>query len=426
MDVAILNVIFQPTKAIRKEFRLFAGRVKTMDKCLDALAIPGSSMAIYGARGVGKSSLAYQLYQVIGGQTEVAEALGIHGLSLGSPCSVIWHECKSNEEIDIDGLLLHVLRPAVNEHAFSSVFPKIYKDEAFLDHVQTTHGIDLRTLTWQRGPNSGKSVFSPEVRSELKPAGLVGPLFRDVVDYVKIQHDEPDVVLFVDEFDRLDDRSGLATLLKSLRNFRFVFMGVANDLKELITDHESVVRKLIGSSVELPGLNEDEIRTIFKLATRASKNSVQFEDAFVDRVIHHAYGFPWVAQHLGFHACRLAYKEQSEKETLVVEERHFRPAMRIVLEFLQNSHHLQVESFADKTTEKEILSLLCSNAIGFSRDELRGKLADHLKRWASDSVDRLKERGVIAKRDGKYWFADPTRRILYEFYLEQQKDQEKP
>src|SRR5690606_24953784 len=59
------------------------------------------------------------------------------------------------------------------------------------------------------------------------------------------------ILLIIDEFDRIKDRNGIASLLKVLaaRKVKFALIGVATTVQELILEHESVARQLADGTV---------------------------------------------------------------------------------------------------------------------------------------------------------------------------------
>ena len=78
-------------------------------------------------------------------------------------------------------------------------------------------------------------------------------------------------ILIIDEFDKLRDRHAKklsANVIKSLSDYSvtttIIFVGVAENVSELIRDHESVRRPL--TQIKLERMSNDELNEILKLA----------------------------------------------------------------------------------------------------------------------------------------------------------------
>ena len=107
------------------------------------------------------------------------------------------------------------------------------------------------------------------------------------------------LVCVVDEFDRVEDaivRSQFADAIKHLsdRGSQLVFLliGVAENLDNLLGQHESIRRNVV--PVALPLLTRDEVRTM--VATGATQAGFDIEGAVLDDVAALSGGVPYVAQ----------------------------------------------------------------------------------------------------------------------------------
>src|ERR1700682_1156763 len=60
----LVHTTFTPGTPVNR-LAMLAGRIKQIDKVLEAVFSPGQHAAIYGERGVGKSSLANLIYDII-------------------------------------------------------------------------------------------------------------------------------------------------------------------------------------------------------------------------------------------------------------------------------------------------------------------------------------------------------------------------
>lgn len=112
------------------------------------------------------------------------------------------------------------------------------------------------------------------------------------------------VLLIIDEYDRIKDRSGLASLLKTLgpQKVKFALVGVATTVQELITDHASVDRQLADGTVTVPPMSSAEIHEIFDRAEALLDRQYTFDLEARDWIISVAKGHPFYVHLIGKHS----------------------------------------------------------------------------------------------------------------------------
>src|ERR1700753_5118 len=72
----------------------FAGREELISKCLDALAIDGSALVLFGERGVGKTSLGWQLLGPLSGNTQLIDERKIRTTFPVTGATCVWLTCN--------------------------------------------------------------------------------------------------------------------------------------------------------------------------------------------------------------------------------------------------------------------------------------------------------------------------------------------
>ena len=81
------------------------------------------------------------------------------------------------------------------------------------------------------------------------------------------------VLIIIDEFDQVRDPAGMAGLLKSLATnvprVKFCIVGVAQDIQNLMREHESADRLFAGSIIRLPPMSDDELAEIVRIAEKS-------------------------------------------------------------------------------------------------------------------------------------------------------------
>jgi hypothetical protein len=123
------------------------------------------------------------------------------------------------------------------------------------------------------------------------------------------------VLIVVDEFDRIEDPAGFASFLKSLATnvpkVKFCLVGVAQDIKDLMKEHESTDRLFAGSIVKLPPMTEAELADIVRNAENAIGGAIIFDDAATRRLVSLAQGHPYMIHLVGKYALRNAFESNS-------------------------------------------------------------------------------------------------------------------
>jgi hypothetical protein len=123
------------------------------------------------------------------------------------------------------------------------------------------------------------------------------------------------VLIVVDEFDRIRDPSGFASFLKSLATnvptVKFCIVGVAQDIQQLMKEHESTDRLFAGSIVRLPPMSKEELTEIVHVAERAVDKFITFDDEATDRITSLAQGHPYMVHLIGKYALRHAFQRKA-------------------------------------------------------------------------------------------------------------------
>jgi Cdc6-like AAA superfamily ATPase len=209
---------FRPAAPIDRR-GLFSGRQEEIAELYSVIAQPGQHAVIYGERGVGKTSLA----------VVVAELLR------GSGILVARATCDSSDN-------------------FSSVWRKALSE---ISVSQTQEAIGFGSATMESStPATG-----------LLGAGDVTP--HAVQRALAAIGDQQPIAVVFDEFDRLGvaegkDRAIFADTIKTLSDrvapATIVIVGVADDVGELIREHASVERALV--QIRMPRMSRDELAEI--------------------------------------------------------------------------------------------------------------------------------------------------------------------
>ncbi len=209
---------FTPAAPV-KDQELFAGRQSQLVRVADSFVAPGEHAAIFGERGVGKTSLA-----------SIAEVIATVSGRLA-----VRINCQANDSFDSIA------------HRLGEAFDRRLRVDRATGRVSAELGgvvpgaVELLT---------GVQAGAPAVLTALEMLASV-----------------TEVVIFLDEFDRLGEttvHTDLVDLMKTLSDhvlpITIVVVGVASNVDSLIDEHESIGRGL--NEIEMPRMSAPELQEV--------------------------------------------------------------------------------------------------------------------------------------------------------------------
>lgn len=299
MSISRREVInaFQPAQEISDPKR-FAGRRTEFVRALEALLSDGAHLCVYGQRGIGKSSFARQVADVAEGKAGILKALAL--------------EDYKNEKFDFltlritcDDTVTDLERLLQRSLTSTDGFAPWVQEEVTKRIVQ-----DARHFSIAPSGIGAKSQHQETTETSPKKRGWVESFTEVVKDTQNVASDG--VLLVIDEFDRMKDRSGLASLLKALAGVKLKVMlvGVADDLKGLIVEHQSLQRQMTEGAVLLPPMPSDEVVEILTKAEESLSGGLLFEEAVKHRIADLCRGQPYLVHLFGKYSLLEAFRSQ--------------------------------------------------------------------------------------------------------------------
>ncbi len=287
---------FRPAAPIDRR-SLFSGRAEQIAELFSIASQPGQHALIYGERGVGKTSLAAVTASMLA---------SANILCARATCDV--------------------------SDDFGSVWRKA------LD--------ELKMSTTRQGVGfAADSVERAESAAGLLGSGPVTPnAVRGALERAARQRE---LVLFVDEFDRLRDADArvlfadtIKTLSDRVARATIVLIGVADSVGELIREHRSVERAL--AQIHMPRMTRDELAEIVTRGMEASQMKVS--PAAVAKIAALSQGLPHYTQLLS----QLAAQAALARRVVDVGVRDVDSALGRALDRAQKS---VVEAYEQATTD---------------------------------------------------------------------------
>jgi len=283
--------VFTPAQEI-KDIERFAGRDDELMALSLALQSRGAQIVLYGQRGVGKSSLARQLAKLATNDKELIGRLKQQPFeSLDFlPVYIACDDSIKNIEI-----LMH--RLLSDEEALAPWIPFKVVEKKSSGEVGSKFSVKVIEL-------GGKKTDAITERAQQIEADIVSVFTNACRSVVKAGVAKHGLLIIVDEFDRIKNREGLASLLKTLgpEGVTFALVGVATTVQDLVTEHESVARQLADGTVYVKPMRDEELSEIFDRAETLLDKKQTFDIGARKWIIKIARGHPFFIHLVGKHA----------------------------------------------------------------------------------------------------------------------------
>jgi len=260
----LAGTVFTPAAPINKR-TLFAGRTEHVRRVIDAINQRGQHVVIFGERGVGKTSMANVLSDFL--QVVPTEPAGGKVIAVRSNCdggddfSTLWRKIFSQ---------IHVTRTA-KQIGFKSE-----------DAKETKRAID-----------AAPSQVTPDVVRRMLTALGSDAILIVIIDEFDRMPNGKNGTLFADTIKTLSDQSVPATV---------IVVGVADNVDQLIAEHQSIERAMV--QVRLPRMSPLELSEI--VGNALSTLSMEIEDNAIETLCGLSQGLPHYTHLLGLHSAREA------------------------------------------------------------------------------------------------------------------------
>jgi Cdc6-like AAA superfamily ATPase len=250
-ETALLNA-FLPGKAL-DEPSLFAGRRDQVIELAQNLSTEGVCPIIYGARGLGKSSLALQAHLIAMGHVTLLEDYGERQWALGESDAYLAFYIPCTDAMqDTSSILQRIINSLSSVAIGESPEPN-----QLIDRTTTTR-ITLKIV--QR--ESLRRYQLPDATPAYDNLALDEKLL-DLASRLSDAYEQR-ILVIIDELDLVRDTRGLASFLKnaSSSDLKFVLVGIAQNISDLLSDHQSIER--IAVPIQVPRMTEEELSLIIE------------------------------------------------------------------------------------------------------------------------------------------------------------------
>lgn len=279
----------------------FVGRIDLIRSCMQALNSPNSLIAIYGKRGVGKSSLLRQVQQMALGDYTLAYNAGLHYEIPKKPRKylTVFYTCDSIIESG-EALVSRLCNDQDDEDGLLRLVPHDGKEIVeFSRAKEVSTGADLKVVSWgAKGIETSKYAKVVEGNTVQTFRNFVSSIVKH---QVKGRMKRDGLLILLDEFDVLANKNGLGSLIKSLssKDLKFGVCGIGQDLTDLIEDHASVERLLEQGAIHVKTMPSSEAKDVLNKAEELFEGDLSIDEEAKELIVKASQGYPYFIQMIG-------------------------------------------------------------------------------------------------------------------------------
>jgi Cdc6-like AAA superfamily ATPase len=376
-----LAQVFRPGAPIDSR-TLFSGRTEEVNRVLSAIFQPGQHVILYGERGVGKTSLAKTLVDIL-------RHVGVTALSSGT--------------INCDGT-----------DDFSALWHKVFRELQVVVRLEKKAGF---------AANHQDQAINLD---KLLPAKITPDDVRvAIMQAIEIAADKKKMIVILDEVDRIADKQVTTLLADTLKNLSdhlvpvtIIFIGVADAVDQLIQEHASVERSLI--QVPMPRMSPGELAQVIDKGLGHANMTI--EPKAKTQIVELSQGLPHFTHLLGLESASFALgmdrTHVTEEDVTSATKASVSKSHSLISAYHKATNSPQKNSLFEEVllacalSNKDELGWFSGSDVAKPLTGLMGKeytlpyFARHLNEFASEKRGKIIQK-YDAKRQHKYRFTNP-------------------
>lgn len=271
----------------------FAGRRGDIEKALKSLCSPGSSMLVFGERGVGKSSFVEMVKQIASGETHLLFKYNLH--KFYPPEKFKFKNVSIVCDADCTTTAKVLQRLITSPEGLKSIVS--HRQEKIESTVRDKFSLDFLKL-FTVGTEEEKKITSSEIKED-----SIFELFTNIILSISknVLTGNEGLLISIDEFDLVTDSDKMASLIKNLsrNNIKFLVSGIAESYEKLMIGHRSIFRQLVYGRIEILKMRYDEVEEVFRNVEINSNRKIKFDEPFIKDVFEKSSGYPYFVQLFG-------------------------------------------------------------------------------------------------------------------------------
>ncbi len=294
MDINKIQTAFFPSKEITNP-EFFVGRNEEVKNLILALSEQGSFIVIHGLRGVGKSSISKQLKLIAEGEKTLPKMLKLERYIPNKDFNflTIITTCDSYTK-DVSDVIKRII---FGDNESQGLLAMTSTGDRKIERIKETFKLGGSAGMFGvkiEGGGQDEVTYKTTLTDDLIQQ------FKQLLSTVqKDNQNKSGLLIIIDEFDVLQDKSGLGSLVKTCSSdyVKFAVSGIANTVTELIESHTSIGRQL--HPILVDKMPSEEMNGILKRAEHHVSNKITFDVNASSEITKSAEGFPYFVHLLG-------------------------------------------------------------------------------------------------------------------------------
>ncbi len=415
------------TSDVIRDPRRFVGRQDLIEKCIRSINSNGGLVAVYGKRGVGKSSLLRQVQQIALGDYTLASSSGLDSIVPKRPRKflTVYYQCDSMIK-GAEDLLSRLCNDQNDEDGLLRLVPDDGKELVeFTRSKEVGGGTDLKVVQW-----GVKGVESSKYAKTV--SGNITQTFRNylnaiVTHQVKKKMNRHGLLILLDEFDTISDKSNIGSLIKSLSSetIRFGICGIGRDISDIVEDHNSVERMLEQGSIIVNPMGLDQSHGILDRAEELFGGKIVFSNEVKEKIVEFSDGYPYFIQLFGKECVITANSLDVKQVDLPILEKVFqRVRSGHAFPTLESAYQRAIGDSSDRQILLHLLAEQDEEKTFFSEDvgrvylkNVRGDAEGFEVKYLDQILPRLVDKKFgpillkVGEKQGVYEFNNPVFRL---------------
>lgn len=412
-DINIYST-FYPGQQI-EDPKHFAGRKSDIEQALKSLCSPGSSIVVYGERGVGKSSFVEMIKLIAKGESHLLYKHKFHKIFPPEQFKykIISIECDSEANTTEKVLQRLITSPYGIKGIISSRIEKIETS------TKDKYTVDLLKI-FKFGSDENSKITSTEFKEE-----NIFELFTNLILTISknLLNQGEGLLIAIDEFDLVEDSSKMASLIKTLskNNIKFLISGIAESYESLIQGHISITRQLLYGRINILPMKKEEIEDLFSLVEESSNKKIRFDKSFISEVIDKSSGFPHYVQLFGQLALEDYVREKKFQTPMLIHKQHLCNGIKKLASFETQMESDYLNIIKENPLKEYIIKTIAkSKSKKISDDEIcnlchkAGVIQPKPKNAISNLLSHREPQFLLREKEGSQYvfFANPLFKIF--------------
>lgn len=386
LEKSQVNKVFTPHTPI-KTYQNLIGRAKLVNQLIECLIKPGKHSLLFGDRGVGKSSLANAVTNLI-----------LKDLFNGDICKKSCDSSDTFASIFDDALKLAGID--------LQLFQSINEHESGVEATGTLKKAFLEAQAKKTSKEKAGATYKYDYKT-ISPS-WVGEKIKDLK-----------CVIVVDEFDAItnkDDKYKVAELLKYLSDnsetVTVMLVGIAKSAIDLTAGHPSVSRCLMELHVDR--MDDLELRKI--IIDGSQKLGLIFQDDVVEAIVSISAGYPYFTHLIALKCSEEAIISKTKHVSIANLKKALELAVAEAKSTIGDAYDKAIRGDKSAEHKKVLQAASMCNGTEFTVKEISKNLSELLKidvqpelftRFLQSITCKDNKKMLRRIRTGVYQFSDP-------------------